>query len=604
MLAKDPSQHWLVKSVRSHLFPFLPGEAQRFVYKVWRDGLRKTCNSYIAAGACCLVYLLKRIWVRDHIVVYPHPLRFEYVTWQLAMLSGYKIVHQTTLANNNRQRLTVANIYHHDADYQTFDPEAINGRCVDITKRKVDEIFRNVFGYSLTIDPTCHVGQAVCKSNANGRHDGVIVDCPIDERRIDESAVYQKLIDNTFGNGLVRDFRVCIIGDRISEVEDKQRDEKFRFKARNITHIRAAEAQETFDEEEQRKIILFCKQLGLEIGELDVLRDHSDGRLYIVDANKTATSLARKRPWFRFWCWYRRARVFRSYVRCRVQLGYEAGRRSADCGGLPVVPDGTETSGTRTATGGDPPEPSYRRWRTEMSREKHAGTGDNQATDRPELELRTVRPSEIDALLDFEERALRELPDKRFVYFHERSYFEALLAGAGVVIAVFTQDGIIGVSACELQPSAEKVAKLCPFLPSVERGAVAINGATLIDQRHRSRGLGRRLHTERLRLTRERGCLHSIGIIFLLNHRSLALTFRMGRFVRGTWIDQDGPNFVTHHDLRRTQVRRSSPNHTVELVDFDGHRAAIADGLWGYKLQGDDQRPSLVYAYFDYDGGQ
>src|SRR5258708_7256431 len=41
------------------------------------------------------------------------------------------------------------------------------------------------------------------------------------------------------------------------------------------------------------KIIMFCKEIGLDLGELDILRDKDDGRLYIVDANTTPGNLAR-----------------------------------------------------------------------------------------------------------------------------------------------------------------------------------------------------------------------------------------------------------------------------------------------------------------------
>jgi len=31
----------------------------------------------------------------------------------------------------------------------------------------------------------------------------------------------------------------------------------------------------------------FCREIGLDYGELDVLRDRKDGQIYIVDANNT-----------------------------------------------------------------------------------------------------------------------------------------------------------------------------------------------------------------------------------------------------------------------------------------------------------------------------
>ena len=37
----------------------------------------------------------------------------------------------------------------------------------------------------------------------------------------------------------------------------------------------------------KEKILLFCRRMGLDYGELDMLRDREDGRLYIVDVNNT-----------------------------------------------------------------------------------------------------------------------------------------------------------------------------------------------------------------------------------------------------------------------------------------------------------------------------
>jgi hypothetical protein len=44
---------------------------------------------------------------------------------------------------------------------------------------------------------------------------------------------------------------------------------------------------EVFSAEEQRQITAFTRAIGLDWGGVDVLRDRADGRLYIVDANKT-----------------------------------------------------------------------------------------------------------------------------------------------------------------------------------------------------------------------------------------------------------------------------------------------------------------------------
>ena len=65
-------------------------------------------------------------------------------------------------------------------------------------------------------------------------------------------------------------------------------------------------------------LALFCREIGLEWGGVDVLRDRNDGKLYIVDANKTdmgppiALNLADKIVATRML-----ARAFRDYVAAR-----------------------------------------------------------------------------------------------------------------------------------------------------------------------------------------------------------------------------------------------------------------------------------------------
>ena len=42
-----------------------------------------------------------------------------------------------------------------------------------------------------------------------------------------------------------------------------------------------------FSEDELAKISRFCHKMQLDFGGLDILRDNQDGRIYIVDVNKT-----------------------------------------------------------------------------------------------------------------------------------------------------------------------------------------------------------------------------------------------------------------------------------------------------------------------------
>ena len=45
--------------------------------------------------------------------------------------------------------------------------------------------------------------------------------------------------------------------------------------------------EDAFSADERTAILAFCRRMGLDFGELDVLRANDDGQIYILDANKT-----------------------------------------------------------------------------------------------------------------------------------------------------------------------------------------------------------------------------------------------------------------------------------------------------------------------------
>jgi hypothetical protein len=114
--------------------------------------------------------------------------------------------------------------------------------------------------------------------------------------------VYNKLIDNEVEDGTVLHYRVPIFKHVIPCVYLKQLPLEHRF-GTSSTHLISstlAEVDDVFSEDEIGKILSFCQKMGLDYGELDVLRDRNDQQLYIVDVNNTpsATMIADplKRP--------------------------------------------------------------------------------------------------------------------------------------------------------------------------------------------------------------------------------------------------------------------------------------------------------------------
>lgn len=161
--------------------------------------------------------------------------------------------------------------------------KSINGACNDISKSHVAKVFQSVFGYSLSLDPSKSTGSYLEKGEENGIHDAEIRDTPTDPK---PGRVYQKLIDNRTADGTVLDYRCPTVFGDIPLVFLKERPIDQRFANLN-TRVRLTKAAECFSPEELNLIKRFCSEMNLDWGGLDILRDALDGRIYIVDVNKT-----------------------------------------------------------------------------------------------------------------------------------------------------------------------------------------------------------------------------------------------------------------------------------------------------------------------------
>lgn len=157
----------------------------------------------------------------------------------------------------------------------------INIDCADISKEKVERVFKETFGYSAGVDARTHSGNCVKKSNGNGKNDGKIIMCPSEP---EDGYVYQKIINNQDGD-MVTDYRVMIVGNQIPLAIQRYRDISVRFSKNKKTIAR--NTSDCFSSDEVKKILLFCRNFGMDYGELDIVRDRDDDKIYIVDANNT-----------------------------------------------------------------------------------------------------------------------------------------------------------------------------------------------------------------------------------------------------------------------------------------------------------------------------
>jgi hypothetical protein len=163
--------------------------------------------------------------------------------------------------------------------------KTINLKCDNITKLYVDEVFHDVFGYSTRLDPLHYTGECVKKSNYNAVHDGKVIDCPIE--KVDPDCIYQLKLNNEVpGTNFVIDLRTYVFGNTIPFVRLTYKPKDTRFDA-DFIDAKVVTTNEMFTFEEVDLILELCRRIGLDYGELDIIRHRDDGKLYILDVNNT-----------------------------------------------------------------------------------------------------------------------------------------------------------------------------------------------------------------------------------------------------------------------------------------------------------------------------
>jgi len=230
--------------------------------------------------------IFKRNRARRSIAFYPHNAPPWYNIWLAMQVSDIQIV--SDLDKADTVFVFEDETYSRAGRQLSADQRAhaFNDRIEDISKTHVARVFQNVFGYSLAVDPLTYDGPAVCKSDSNGTHDGKIVQCPIRAEDIESGAVYQRLIETAADGEHSEDLRTNVVKGALPVVFHKLKTLEGRF-GTSYLHTDVRTANDVFSKREQDQIRAFCRDIGLDFGCIDVLRDISDGRIYIVDVNKT-----------------------------------------------------------------------------------------------------------------------------------------------------------------------------------------------------------------------------------------------------------------------------------------------------------------------------
>jgi hypothetical protein len=214
----------------------------------------------------------------------PERARPWYLVWAVSRIAGGQLSKDTSNAD--------VVMHFEDATITPNKPplklkrgaRLINFSCPDVSKTRIATAFEAAFGYPLALDPTRHAGLAVEKSEINGAHDGHVVQCPA--HRLPGRA-YQRLVDNRGEDlSMVDDLRTCTVNGRPVCVFIKRRPLAKRFQNTN-TEVLFRMPVEVFSEKEMERIGAFTREMGLDWGAIDILRHRADGKLYVVDANKT-----------------------------------------------------------------------------------------------------------------------------------------------------------------------------------------------------------------------------------------------------------------------------------------------------------------------------
>lgn len=171
---------------------------------------------------------------------------------------------------------------------QTNNKRVINFGRFTHDKRANDETFHKVFGYPLHIDPLTFRGEGVIKGNRdNGAKSARCITYPIDS--ISDDFVYQKLVKN---QKTIDDieytylYRIPVFDGKIPIMLGKHFTERNRF-AWSAGGAEMVSPHMALSATEISLISKYCKEFEFDYGELDVLRDMEEDRIYIIDANAT-----------------------------------------------------------------------------------------------------------------------------------------------------------------------------------------------------------------------------------------------------------------------------------------------------------------------------
>lgn len=254
--------------------------------------LHKTANKMNHLRNEYVTFLPFKIWYlmshfknnsKKRILFYPEKPIYYHTLYQVCKINDFAIT-------NKPQKADVV-VHFEDTTHRKHDKvireiakkqNVINYHCWDISKKRVEKVHKKIFGYNLSIDPQSYREKYIRKGNTNTSHDGIILSRLTKPQK---GYVYQRLINNVSNREAV-DIRIPVFGKIIPFAYLKYRPVAQRFSDK-YTRAYIVKPSSVITKKEYDSILKMCDEMGLDSGELDVLRDNDTARLYVVDVNNT-----------------------------------------------------------------------------------------------------------------------------------------------------------------------------------------------------------------------------------------------------------------------------------------------------------------------------
>ncbi|WP_052711427.1 hypothetical protein [Elstera litoralis] len=213
------------------------------------------------------------------------------------------------------------------------------------------------------------------------------------------------------------------------------------------------------------------------------------------------------------------------------------------------------------------------------------------------FQFRRLGQEDRAAIIAFRERVFAELPDPDMYVPEVPEFVDWHLEGErGFTFGLFIDSHLAAVTVLGLpKPGMPNFATDLP-VPPANLDEVAHIASSMVDGRFRGFGLQRRLFNYRTLMAIGAGRPILTARVALTNPTSWRNMLGCGMLVGQLLVMHgDKLRFLFVRDLRQAPLKLAEAERLVLLRDVEGHRAALAEGLMGFKQVTQDGASFLAY---------